>query len=90
MAIIIYPKSCIGDAIRIADNPPDSSEGHLHGIGTITQLLWLGDSGNPLVQTEASLSVKECIRRPIGSPSVLVSQHPPQPANDDGIEWAPV
>ena len=61
------------------------------GIGTIIQLIWLDASGNPSVQTdEASMSVKESIKQPIGSPSVLVPNTRPQPENDDGIKWAQV
>jgi hypothetical protein len=60
------------------------------GIGTIIQLLWLDDSGNPIVQTEASLSIKECIKQPEGSPSVLVPNILPQPENDSGIKWVSV
>ena len=59
------------------------------GIGTIIQLLWLDDSGNPLGQTEASLSFKDDIKQPEGSPSVLVPSIRPQPENDNGIKWAP-
>lgn len=61
------------------------------GIGTIIQLLWQDDSGNPIVQMEeASLSVKESIKQPLGSPSILVPNTRPQPENDNGIKWAPV
>ena len=59
------------------------------GIGTIIQLLWLDDSGNPIGQTEASLGVKEGIKQPVGSPSVLVPNIRSQPENDNGIKQAP-
>ena len=61
------------------------------GIGTIIQLLWLDDSGNPIVQTEASLSVKERIKQPVVSQPVSVpNTRPQQPENDNGIKWVPV
>ena len=60
------------------------------GIGTIIQLLWLDDSGNPLGQTEASLSAKERIKQPVVSQPVSVPNTRPQPENDDGIKWASV
>lgn len=74
---------------KIADSSLDNSVRHLHRDGHDIQLLWLNDSGKPLIQTEkASLSAKERIKQPVGSPSASLFNARPQPENDNGIQWA--